>query len=110
MTHAMKCCAALLLCQLGAAAVLAERAGAGSPVEKVVHLLEELKARIQGDATEEQQIYDKYACWCEKTSKRKAGEIYEGQEILRGLGQKILELKALIAQRTAEIEALIKST
>jgi hypothetical protein len=39
----------------------------GSPVEKVVNLLTTLKAQTESDSKAEQQIYDKYACWCEKT-------------------------------------------
>jgi len=78
----------------------------GSPVEKIVKLLENMKATIEGDGKVEQQIYDKYACWCEKTSKRKAQDIVTAQEDLRSLGQRILKLKGKIATRAAEIAEL----
>jgi hypothetical protein len=80
----------------------------GSPVEKVVNLLTTLKAQVEKDGKAEQQIYDKYACWCEKTSKRKAEDIVEAQEDLRALGQKILTLKGKIATLAAEITELTK--
>merc|ERR1719156_491163 len=63
-------------------------------------------ANIKADALAEQQIYDKYACWCEKTSKRKAQDIVTAQEDLRSLGQRILKLKGKIATRAAEIAEL----
>merc|ERR1719329_1238142 len=80
----------------------------GSPVEKVVNLLTTLKAQTESDGKAEQQIYDKYACWCEKTSKRKAEDIVQAQEDLRALVQKILTLKGKIATLTAEIAELTK--
>merc|ERR1719329_1687767 len=78
----------------------------GSPVEKVVQLLKDLKTKIGNDGKEEQQIYDKYACWCEKTTKRKAAAIEEAQMQLRALGQQILKLKGRIATLTSEIAEL----
>jgi predicted nucleic acid-binding Zn-ribbon protein len=77
-----------------------------SPVERIVNLLEELKAKTTQEGKVEEQIYNKYACWCEKTSKRKADDIVDGQEEMRSLGQTILKLKGKIATLTAEIEKL----
>merc|ERR1719160_221251 len=98
----MKCTlafAALLL--LGAVAP-----GACSPLEKVVELLTDLKTRIVTDGEIEQKAYDKYACWCENTSKRKADAIVQAKADLRALGQEILKLKGVVAVRTAEIAEL----
>jgi chromosome segregation ATPase len=80
--------------------------GEGSPVERVVKLLSTLKAQVESDGKHEQQIYDKYACWCEKTSKRKADDIDEARMNLRALGQHILKLKGEIATLAAEIAEL----
>merc|ERR1719163_936758 len=82
---------------------------AGSPVERIVNLLKELKEKTANDGKSEQQIYDKYACWCEKTSTRKANDIVQAQEDLRALGQRILKLKGKIATRTAEIAELTQN-
>lgn len=76
------------------------------PVEKVVNLLTTLKSQLESDSKAEEQIYNKYACWCEKTSKRKAEDIVEATEDLRSLGQQILKLKGKIATRAAEIAEL----
>merc|ERR1719316_1683809 len=88
---------------------LAVSESTSSPVERIVKLLETLKGTTEGDRKAEQQIYDKYACWCEKTSKRKADDIVTAQEDLRALGQRILKLKGRIATRTAEIEELTEN-
>mmetsp|Transcript_125656 Transcript_125656/g.305230 ORF Transcript_125656/g.305230 Transcript_125656/m.305230 type:complete len:727 (-) Transcript_125656:81-2261(-) len=84
----------------------ASRFQAGSPVEKVVNLLKDLKAKIEADGKTEQQGYDKYACWCEKTTKRKADAISAAQDDLRELGQGMLGLKGEIATLASEIAEL----
>jgi hypothetical protein len=88
--------------------LLALSQATSSPVEKVVVLLKDLQTKAQADGKAEQQVYDKYACWCEKTSKRKAEAIEQAQLDLRSLGQQILKYKALVAVRTAEIAKLEK--
>merc|ERR1719261_237644 len=79
-----------------------------SPVERIVKLLESLKAETEALGKKEEQIYNKYACWCEKTSKRKADDIVQAQADLRALGQRILKLKGKIATLTAEIAELTR--
>jgi len=81
--------------------------GTGSPVEQVVQLLTDLKSKLEMDEKVEQQIYDKFACWCEKTTARKAKAIEDAQADMRKLGQKMLKLKGTIATLAAEIEELI---
>jgi len=78
-----------------------------SPVEKVVKLLTDIKRRIEIDGDAEQQIYDKYACWCENSVKRKAASITQANQDIRAMGQQILSLKGKVATREAEIEELV---
>merc|ERR1719162_864387 len=78
-----------------------------SPVEKVVKLLTDIKTRIETDGAAEQSTYDKFACWCENTAKRKAAGILQAEDDIRAMGQQILSLKGKIATRAAEIEHLI---
>jgi len=78
----------------------------GSPVEKVVELIQGVLDRTIADGESEQQMYDKYACWCETTAKRKAASITQAQLDMRRLGQEILSLKGKIATLTAEIDEL----
>jgi len=80
-----------------------------SPVGRIVELLKTLKGSSQADGKAEQQIYDKYACWCEKTSKGKADDIGTAQDDLRSLGQRILKLKGKVATRTSEIALLTEN-
>eukprot|EP00448_Togula_jolla_P022416 CAMPEP_0170591332 /NCGR_PEP_ID=MMETSP0224-20130122/12348_1 /TAXON_ID=285029 /ORGANISM="Togula jolla, Strain CCCM 725" /LENGTH=739 /DNA_ID=CAMNT_0010915191 /DNA_START=44 /DNA_END=2263 /DNA_ORIENTATION=+ len=78
----------------------------GSPLEKVVQLLQDLEGRLQQDEKEEKLAYDKYACWCEKTSSRKAAAIERAQAELRELGQRILAGRGAVAVLSAEISKL----
>lgn len=102
----MKCVLALL----GVAAVASDRGldATGSPVEKVVKLITDVRDRTVADGKAEQALYDKYACWCENTAKRKAAAITKAQQDLRSLGQLILTLKGKIAVLTSEIAQLEK--
>jgi predicted nucleic acid-binding Zn-ribbon protein len=77
-----------------------------TPVERVVNMLSDLQAKIVSDGKSEEQIYNKYACWCETTTKRKASDITQAENDLRALGQQILKLKGKIATRAAEIKEL----
>jgi len=112
----MKCTACvLLLLSLASAASAAVavsvqhsglRSASGTPVERVVDLLKDLKESLETDEKKEQKIYDKYACWCEKTTARKADAIDAANSQLRALGQEILSLKGKIATLSSEIEQL----
>merc|ERR1719487_1736280 len=104
----MKLLAVLALALFASASAGSVSASTGSPVEKVVELLTDLKTRIITDGEIEQKAYDKYACWCENTAKRKADGIVQAKADLRALGQSILKLKGLVAVRTAEIAELKK--
>lgn len=78
----------------------------GSPVEKVVELIEELKARMEADFAADQKLYDYFACWCEKTSDRKAKAITEAKDSIEEMGTKILELKGKVAALSTDVAGL----
>jgi len=108
----MKCSAtAILLVVIAAEGLLSSdavtiRQATKSPVERVVVLLKDLKEKLDLDQRAEQQVYDKYACWCEKTTDRKSKDITTAQDDLRSLGQSILSLKGKIATLASEMEEL----
>merc|ERR1719487_1259820 len=77
-----------------------------SPVTKVVELIEELKAKIEADAIAEQKIYDKYACWCETTTARKATAIEDAKVDIERLGHSVLSFKGKSATEGSEIAEL----
>ena len=74
-----------------------------SPVTKVVELIEELKSKIEADAISEQKVYDKYACWCETTTARKATAIEDAKVSIEKLGHSVLSLKGKSATEGSEI-------
>jgi len=78
------------------------------PIEMVVGLIKELKAKLEGDEEMEQKIYNKFACWCETTSTRKAKGIEEAKKEIEKLGNKVLELKGEVATLAHEIAELTK--
>jgi len=84
---------------------LTGRATAG-PVEDVVKLLTTLQENIEADGKSEQLIYDKYSCWCESTTGRKAAAIETARDDLRTYGQDILKFKGKAATLAAEIAKL----
>jgi len=80
-----------------------------SPVTKVVELIEELKAKIEADGESEQKIYDKYACWCETTTSRKASAIETAKTDIETLGHSVLSLKGKSATLGSEIAETSKN-
>jgi hypothetical protein len=80
----------------------------GSPVEKVVELITELKAKIEAEGASEQKLYDKFACWCETTTARKADAIDDGKSLIGKTTTEILTLKGAIAVLASEIAELQK--
>jgi predicted nucleic acid-binding Zn-ribbon protein len=87
------------------AGVLAAEA---SPIGRVVELIEGLKSKIVADGAAEQEIYDKYACWCEKTTARKAKAIEDAKVLIEELSKSILELNGRLGTYSAEIAKLSK--
>jgi hypothetical protein len=79
-----------------------------TPMDRVVSLIGELKAKVIQDGKAEQKSYDEYACWCEKTLSRKAAAISEAKELITETEILIEKLKGEIASHGAEIVQLKK--
>merc|ERR1719335_1695962 len=103
----MKGLTQVVLFSLGVTVVSGTFASA-SPVLKVLKLLNELKARIEGDGKAEQQSYDKNACWCEDTLARKAKDISDAKVKIEELQTLIVKLEGETATHGAEIAQLNK--
>merc|ERR1719160_380271 len=74
-------------------------AGSGvTPVEKVITLLEDLKAELETEGAEEGKAYDEFACFCKDTNDQKS-------ESIVSLKDEIDQLSADIADKTATKEA-----
>jgi len=80
-----------------------------SPITRVVVLIEGLKSKIIADGQMEQAVYDKYACWCEKTTGRKASAIEAAKASIDSLSNDIKELKGRLGSFVAEVAGLEKN-
>jgi len=84
-------------------------ADATNPVTKVVELISGLKQKIQQDGKAEQALYDKYACWCEKTTDAKKAAIADAKSSIEELSKNILKLKGAGGSAGADIAFLKKN-
>merc|ERR1719326_212982 len=102
----------LLLCAAVLSSVLAlsfdEDAAKNRPVSKVITLLKDMQKQLEKEAAEDEEIYDKMACWCTTNDKEKTKAIAEAESRIKMLTTKIEELTALSARLTAEIANLEK--
>merc|ERR1711988_614861 len=83
-----------LACLLSIVCLVQAEQGAGDVVARVVNLVKELRAKIIADGKAEQKAYDKYACWCEATSARKANDIHREMMTSKPSLRKFSRIKA----------------
>jgi len=76
------------------------------PVTKVVNLLKDMKAQLEKEAEEDEEIYDKLACWCETNDKEKTKAIADAEAHIEDLTAQIEELSATSARLNTEIKNL----
>jgi len=99
----------LLLCALlvGVHALTFDEADAKNrPVSKVITLLKDMLKQLEKEAEEDEEIYDKLACWCETNDKEKTTAIADAEAKIDDLTTKIEELTAASARLNAEIKNL----
>jgi len=78
------------------------------PVSKVITLLKDMLKQLEKEAEEDEEIYDKMACWCETNDKEKTKSIAEAETRIEDLTTKIEELTATSARLNTEIKNLEK--
>merc|ERR1719350_1041124 len=78
------------------------------PVSKVITLLKDMLKQLEKEAEEDEEIYDKMACWCETNDKEKTKAIAEAEARIEDLTTKIQELTAVSARLGTEIKNLEK--
>jgi hypothetical protein len=78
------------------------------PVSKVITLLKDMLKQLEKEAEEDEEIYDKMACWCETNDKEKTKSIAEAEARIEDLTTKIEELTANSARLNTEIKNLEK--
>jgi len=83
-----------------------EAAAKNRPVSKVITLLKDMLKQLEKEATEDEEIFDKLACWCETNDKEKTKSIADAEAKIEDLTTKIEELTALSARLNTEIKNL----
>merc|ERR1711975_189295 len=78
------------------------------PVSKVITLLKDMLKQLEKEAEEDEEIYDKMACWCETNDKEKTKSIADAQARITDLTTKIEEMTASSARLNTEIKNLEK--
>merc|ERR1719160_1557822 len=76
------------------------------PVTKVVNLLKDMKAQLEKEAEEDEEIYENLACWCETNDKEKTKAIADAEAHIEDLTAQIEELSATSARLNTEIKNL----
>jgi len=78
------------------------------PVSKVITLLKDMLKQLEKEAEEDEEVYDKLACWCETNDKEKTKSIADAEARIADLTTKIEELTASSARLNTEIKNLEK--
>jgi len=89
---------------LGATSLALSSADKNRPVSKVTALLKDMLKQLEKEAEEDEEIYDKMACWCETNDKEKTKSVKDAQERIEDLTTQIEELTANSAQVDTELK------
>jgi hypothetical protein len=104
-----------LQCEVGALAVSKSRhqqepvekeVADEGPIRKVITLIEEMKATVEKDGSDDLEAYDKYMCWCETNDKEKTTAIENAETRIAELTAFIEEAAATEGQLKTEIAGL----
>merc|ERR1719261_235957 len=78
------------------------------PVSKVITLLKDMIKQMEKEAEEDEEVYDKMACWCETNEKEKTKSIKDAEARIDDLTTKIEEFTANSTRLNTEIKNLEK--
>merc|ERR1719388_378137 len=76
------------------------------PVTKVINLLKDMLKQLEKEGEEDQDIYEKFGCWCVTYEKEKTKSIADGQARTTSLTASIEALAADSATLNAEVANL----
>jgi len=81
------------------------------PVTKVITLLKDMAKQLEKEAKDDEEVYNKMACWCETNDKEKTQAIGDAEVKITDLGNAIQDktatsakLDTTITNRKAEVE------
>jgi chromosome segregation ATPase len=77
-----------------------------SPVQKVIQLLDELKAKVEADIAAEEKAMEEYTAWCDEESNSKEDAITSSKRTINDLSATIEDAKGTIATLTSTVEDL----
>jgi chromosome segregation ATPase len=83
-----------------------EQAAKNRPVSKVITLLKDMGKQLEKEAQDDEDVYDKMACWCETNDKEKTKSIADAEARVSDLTTKIEEHTANSARLNTEIKNL----
>ncbi len=83
-------------------------AGKNRPVTKVITLLKDMLKQLEKEAADDEEIYDKMACWCVTNDKEKTKSIADAEAQIARLTNQVEELTAGSARLGTEIKNLEK--
>merc|ERR1719453_1297414 len=78
------------------------------PVTKIVKILKQMQADLEKEKAEDEELYDKLACWCETVGKDKAAAIEIANKKISALSADIQEMVAKSQTLESEIKQLEK--
>merc|ERR1719174_549100 len=74
------------------------------PVTKVINLLKDMSAQLEKEGKEDQEVFEKIACWCETNDKDKTVSIDDAEASITDLTATIEEATATSAKLNTEIK------
>merc|ERR1719161_282721 len=89
-----------------ASALKFEELAGVTPMEKVITLLEELKAQVEDEGAAEAATYKELACFCQDNQVTKQEEIDKNNENINRMESELVELKATLEELDASIKSL----
>jgi hypothetical protein len=79
-----------------------------SPVQKVLELLDDLKAKVKNDLANEEKMMSEYATWCDEESNDKEDAITSSTRDIHELSAAIEDASGGISMLSSEIDELTK--
>merc|ERR1719230_1541974 len=76
------------------------------PVTKVINVLKDMVKQLEKEAEDDEEVYEKMACWCETNDKEKTKSIADAEARIKSLTTSIEELTAASARLNTEIKNL----
>jgi len=76
------------------------------PVTKVIQLLKDMQDQLEKEQQDDEETYDRVACWCKVNNKEKSQNIKDAETLITQLTSEIEEHTANSARLATEIENL----